>query len=112
LNSYQTKICSLALLAFGLINANANAASEVKKPILLSDMGSFMFAGSVKTASNGETFHGDHGYAQYFIPEHSYSLPIVMWHGGGNPVNHGNQHQMGAMDFGRFLPALDGQCSS
>lgn len=70
--------CSIALLSVG-----AHAASETKSPIQLSDMGSFMFAGSVKKASDGETFHGDHGYAQYFIPVHSHSLPVVMWHGGG-----------------------------
>ena len=70
--------CSIALLSVG-----AHAASETKSPIQLSDMGSFMFAGSVKKASDGETFHGDHGYAQYFIPVHNHSLPVVMWHGGG-----------------------------
>lgn len=83
MKTLKTEVFSVALLALSLINTSANANSEVKKPIMLSDMGSFMFAGSVNTSSNGETFHGDHGYAQYFIPEHSHSLPVVMWHGGG-----------------------------
>ncbi|OMP91108.1 alpha/beta hydrolase [Raoultella terrigena] len=75
--------CSVALLSVSMASVSANAAGETKSPIQLSDMGSFMFAGSVKSASDGETFHGDHGYAQYFIPVHSHSLPVVMWHGGG-----------------------------
>lgn len=83
MKALKTEVFSVALLALSLINTSANANSEVKKPIMLSDMGSFMFAGSVNTSSNGETFHGDHGYAQYFIPENSHSLPVVMWHGGG-----------------------------
>lgn len=83
MKTLKTEVFSVALLALSLINTSANANSEVKKPIMLSDMGSFMFAGSVNTSSNGETFHGDHGYAQYFIPENSHSLPVVMWHGGG-----------------------------
>jgi pimeloyl-ACP methyl ester carboxylesterase len=44
-------------------------------------MGSFAFGGRVITAENGETFHGDHGYAQYFIPENARNYPLVMWHG-------------------------------
>ena len=53
------------------------------KNIILKDMGSFTFGGRVYTEENGETFHGDHGYAQYFIPEKNKKLPIVMWHGMG-----------------------------
>lgn len=54
---------------------------EHGRPIVLRKMGSFMFAGTTITSSNGDTFHGDHGYAQYFIPQQARSYPIVMWHG-------------------------------
>lgn len=52
-------------------------------PIILGDMGSLLFGGRVVTSTNGDTFHGDHGYAQYFIPAPSRDLPLVLWHGLG-----------------------------
>jgi len=52
-------------------------------PIEFQRFGSFMFGGSVDRSPNGETFHGDHGYVQYYIPTHSRDLPLVMWHGSG-----------------------------
>ncbi len=51
--------------------------------IILEDMGSFTFGGRVYTDEKGETYHADHGYAQYFIPENTKKYPIVMWHGMG-----------------------------
>jgi len=61
-----------------IVTENSN-----KKPIVLSHMGSFMFGGAVETNSNGGTIHGDHGYAQFFIPTNARSYPLVMWHGLG-----------------------------
>lgn len=46
-------------------------------------MGSFAFAGTVLTGPNGDTFHGDHGYAEFLIPPEARRYPLVMWHGGG-----------------------------
>jgi hypothetical protein len=45
--------------------------------------GSFMAGGTVLTGADGNTFHGDHLYAQYQIPPSARRLPLVMWHGGG-----------------------------
>lgn len=59
------------------------AEEEAQKPIVLKTMGSFFFGGSVQTLENGETFHGEHGYAQYYIPQEARNLPIIMWHGIG-----------------------------
>lgn len=53
------------------------------KPITLRAMGSLFFAGTVLTNSEGDTYHGDHGYAQYFVPEPARTLPFIMWHGLG-----------------------------
>ncbi|MBY8858692.1 alpha/beta fold hydrolase [Nocardia sp. CA2R105] len=62
----------------------ATTAGDVgQQPIILNQMGSFFFAGRVARAVDGETFHGDHGYAQYFVPEPARDLPLVMWHGLG-----------------------------
>jgi pimeloyl-ACP methyl ester carboxylesterase len=51
------------------------------RPIILRTMGSLMFGGSVTAFENGETYHADHGYAQYFIPQNARNYPLVMWHG-------------------------------
>jgi pimeloyl-ACP methyl ester carboxylesterase len=56
---------------------------QEEKPIVLRTMGSLFFGGAVMTTESGETFHGDHGYAQYYIPQNSRTYPIVMWHGIG-----------------------------
>lgn len=34
-------------------------------------------------ADDGDTFHGDHGYAQYYIPPKPRKYPLIMWHGMG-----------------------------
>ncbi|MDE6735301.1 MAG: alpha/beta fold hydrolase [Desulfovibrio sp.] len=60
----------------------ASAGSE-QKPITLSTMGSLFFGGTVSREANGETFHGDHGYAQFYIPQNARNWPIIMWHGIG-----------------------------
>ena len=52
-------------------------------PIVLESQGSFAFGGSVVTGADGNTFRGDHGYAQFQIPRGARTYPLVMWHGGG-----------------------------
>jgi hypothetical protein len=53
------------------------------RPLVIASQGSFMFGGTVITGSDGNTFHGDHGYVQFQIPPHAREFPMVMWHGGG-----------------------------
>lgn len=75
-----------ALLLAGMAGSPAmGVAAEAcpQKSIVLKTMGSLFFGGNVTTLKNGVTFHGDHGYAQYYIPQNSRTLPIVMWHGIG-----------------------------
>ncbi|MCC8190237.1 MAG: alpha/beta fold hydrolase, partial [Planctomycetes bacterium] len=52
-------------------------------PITLRTMGALFFGGTVSTRPDGETFHGDHGYAQYYIPWNSRQYPWILWHGIG-----------------------------
>lgn len=59
------------------------AEADAQKPITLKTMGSLFFGGTVSKLQNGETFHGDHGYAQYYVPQNSRQFPIIMWHGIG-----------------------------
>ena len=49
----------------------------------LRTMGSLFFGGTVTHLANGETFHGDHGYAQFFIPQNARTYPLILWHGIG-----------------------------
>lgn len=52
-------------------------------PITLKTMGSLLFGGTVTSLPAGDTFHGDHGYAQYYVPQNSRQYPMIMWHGIG-----------------------------
>jgi pimeloyl-ACP methyl ester carboxylesterase len=66
---------------------NANAASA----LVIQEQGSFAVGGTVLSTpgtynnntptSEGQTFHGDHLYAFYQIPQSAKALPIVMLHG-------------------------------
>lgn len=69
--------------ATGLLGSAFATEKQHQKPIVLKTMGSLFFGGNVKTLENGVTFHGDHGYAQYYIPQDSRNFPIIMWHGIG-----------------------------
>jgi pimeloyl-ACP methyl ester carboxylesterase len=61
----------------------ATGGAGEAEPIVLSHMGSFFFGGLVTTDESGDTYHGDHGYVQYFVPQNGRNLPLVMWHGLG-----------------------------
>ena len=62
-------------------------------PFVVAKQGSFMVGGTVVTnlgtfdpillTPGGQTIHGDHAYVQYQIPPDACSLPLVLWHGGG-----------------------------
>jgi hypothetical protein len=56
---------------------------ESGEALVLKAQGSFAIGGTVITGANGDTFHGDHAYVQYQIPQNPRDLPLVMWHGGG-----------------------------
>jgi hypothetical protein len=72
-------------LCIGLpLASDAFAAQQsAQKPIILKTMGSLFWGGTVAKADNGVTFHGDHGYAQYYIPLNAREFPLIMWHGMG-----------------------------
>lgn len=79
-------LCVLAIslpMSLGWSAEPARAVAKHNAPIVLNDMGSFMFGGTTKIDAEGDTFHGDHGYAQYYIPAESRRYPVIMWHGGG-----------------------------
>lgn len=79
----RSGIRKIVLVAILAISSASSYAQKKENPIVLRTMGSLFFGGSVTKTESGETFHGDHGYAQYYIPQKSRSYPIVMWHGIG-----------------------------
>jgi len=61
--------------------------------MIIKEQGSFAIGGSIITNPGtfdpynptpaGQTFHGDHAYVFYQIPEKARKYPLVMWHGLG-----------------------------
>lgn len=77
---------TIAMICLGLLSltlAGRPVLAGQTEPIVLKTMGSLLFGGTVSKNADGETFHGDHGYAQFFIPYNSRQYPLVMWHGIG-----------------------------
>lgn len=84
MNLKKTSICLLAIVFAAIMPLALFAQNDESKPIVLKTMGSLFFGGSVvDQTENSETFHGDHGYAQYYIPQNSRNYPLIMWHGIG-----------------------------
>ena len=100
-------INKIALVSILTLSSISSHAQKKEKPIVLSTMGSLSFGGSVKTTENGETFHGDHGYAQYYIPQKSRRYPIIMWHGIGQSGKTYESTPDGREGYMSILPRRD-----
>jgi hypothetical protein len=70
------------------------SCSTSKRGLLqIKDQGSFAVGGTIikndgtynnlKRTPEGQTFHGDHAYITYQIPDKAKKLPLVFWHGIG-----------------------------
>ena len=75
------------------------AAGQEQKPITLKTMGSLLFGGTVIERENGDTFHGDHGYAQFYIPQKARNYPLILWHGMGQSGRSWNPRRTDAKGF-------------
>ena len=85
------------LLFGGLIFISACNTSKTKdksESLRIKEQGSFSVGGTVitnpgtfdpysPTDPQGQTFHGDHAYVFYQIPDNARKFPLVMWHGFG-----------------------------
>lgn len=98
-------VLGAALCLFARLSAAESNAET--KPIVLKTMGSLYFGGTVMKLDNGETFHGDHGYAQYFIPAKSRNYPLIMWHGIGQSGRSYESTPDGREGFMAILPRRD-----
>lgn len=67
-------------------------------------MGSLLFGGTAQKSENAETFQGDHGYAQYYIPQKSKNYPLILWHGVGQSGKSRESTPDGRKGYQAILP--------
>lgn len=82
-------ISGLALLT----GCGQTPENETNELLRIKEQGSFMVGGTVLTnpgtfdpytrTPEGQTFHGDHAYIMYQIPDQARRLPMIFWHGIG-----------------------------
>jgi len=81
-----------AIAMIGALGASSGQSAPAKpEPIVIREQGSFAVGGTVHTAPGayvnnaptaaGQSFHGDHLYAFFQVPENARPLSIVMLHG-------------------------------
>ena len=92
--SKKTSPTLLFIGVFIFISASMTHKGNKKSdPLIILEQGSFAVGGKVITnigtfdpyspTPDGQTFHGDHAYVFYQIPEKARKCPLVMWHGLG-----------------------------
>jgi pimeloyl-ACP methyl ester carboxylesterase len=95
------KRCTLILTISGLfflIGCKNNAVNQANELLVIKEQGSFTVGGTItkqpgtydgtkfdnfKPYPEGQTYHGDHAYVFYQIPEKTRQLPLVFLHGAG-----------------------------
>jgi hypothetical protein len=95
-NTKQGKLFIALMLTLAGILASSCAIADANgesAPLVIREQGSFAVGGTVitnpgtfdpvKLSPEGQTFHGDHAYVFYQIPENARKLPLVLWHGYG-----------------------------
>lgn len=101
----RARNASAALAAFACASGCATTTEqEERAPIVLRTMGSLFFGGTVAKLENGETFHGDHGYAQFYVPARAHDLPLILWHGIGQSGRSWESTPDGREGFMAILP--------
>ena len=80
---FTKKLQALTIAAALAVMPISAYAAQSEGTIELKTMGSLLFGGTVTQLPGGGTFHGDHGYAQYYGPEDARTYPLIMWHGMG-----------------------------
>jgi hypothetical protein len=71
---------STAILASACATTGGKGESNA---LMIREQGSFAVGGTVVKHPDGRTFHGDHAYVFYQVPQGARKLPLVMWHGHG-----------------------------
>lgn len=83
----------LTLVSISLPAYSVSDGNDKLTPMVIREQGSFAVGGSVitnpgtfdpvKMTPEGQTFHGDHAYVFYQIPDKARKLPLILWHGFG-----------------------------
>ena len=83
----------ISFLLFLIVISQSIYAKSKQKLLIIREQGSFTVGGTVITnpgtfnpynqTPEGQTFHGDHAYVFYQIPDKARKYPLVMWHGIG-----------------------------
>jgi pimeloyl-ACP methyl ester carboxylesterase len=90
---FRATVAALAAAAL-LAGCSSGTETDSAQALALADQGSFAVGGTSMTAPGqfdplspaqpqGQTYHGDHAYAFYQVPEDARKLPLVMLHGAG-----------------------------
>lgn len=89
--NFTRTLLTAAIAMASLMTGCATRPSSASGPLMIQAQGSFAVGGTVqKTPGNydnnkptaaGQSFHGDHLYAFYQVPQKPRALPIVMLHG-------------------------------
>jgi hypothetical protein len=84
---------TLILVSIFLLSCATSDINGKIVPLIIQEQGSFAVGGTVianpgtfdpvKMSPEGQTFHGDHAYVFYQIPQNVRKLPLVFWHGYG-----------------------------
>lgn len=87
---FRSSVAAFAVIT-ALMGSPGLGAEEKPEPLVIAGQGSFAAGGTVQKTpgiyinnaptARGQSFHGDHLYAFYQIPEKPRGLPIVMLHG-------------------------------
>lgn len=90
---YFNGILCFMVAAILMASCTASKNNTGNKVIVIQEQGSFAAGGTVisqpgaynpyKPTPDGQTFHGDHAYVFYQVPEKARKYPLVMWHGIG-----------------------------
>lgn len=92
MNLIKTALLAIMMLtSLTACTTLSRTSSHATGPLVIQEQGSFAVGGKVMSApgtynnnnptSAGQTFHGDHLYAFYQVPQNPKALPIVMLHG-------------------------------
>ncbi len=84
---------AMLVVAAVLLTACSTTSGGGRNALCIQEQGSFAVGGTIVTApgtfscfsrgADGQTYHGDHAYVFYQVPEHPRKLPLVLWHGFG-----------------------------
>lgn len=89
----RNPILLLAAVCLLMTACSTVTATGKSGTMAIKEQGSFAVGGKIVTAPgtykafsrapDGQTYHGDHAYVFYQVPENARKLPLVLWHGFG-----------------------------